>query len=207
MKRISLALPVVALSMILLSACAPGNTLTIPGEVRRPPLSGPPPAGSPQVAVSDFSYAPPEGEPGVVGRDYDQVRRILWAGEPGRTMADLVAGAFAEHGVAALRLKAGEAAPGGIPTLVSGAVRRFELNIRRRNVFTLVTQAPVTLSLAVSGQGMTAPWETTVTISEESQDVYPFPEYYTKVLSSAANAAATEGVKRIRERGGAGTSR
>ncbi len=207
MKRNFPALPAVVLSLLVLSACANSNTLVLPGEVARPPLSGPSPAGPPMVAVPDFTYAPASGEPDVIGRDYDQVRRIVWKGDPGRTMADLVAGAFAGRDVAASRVKAGEPASGDARTLVSGIVRRFELNIRRRNVFTLVTEATVSLSLAVSGQGVPIPWETTVTITEESQDVYPFPEYYTKVLSSAANAAAAEGVKRIQERGVAGPTR
>jgi len=207
MKRHFLTLSVVVCSLVVLSACAPGNKLVIPGEIVRPPLAGPPPAGPPRAAVADFSYVPIGGEPGEIGRDFDQARPVVWKGEPGKVMADLVAGAFAGRGAPASRVKAGDPAPANDPILVSGTVRRFEVNIRRRDMFKVETEATVALSITASGGGLPAPVETSVSITETSQDVYPLPEYYRKVLSSAANAAAEEGVRRLQEGGAAGISR
>lgn len=212
MKRKHLALSAVVCSLIVLSACGSGGRLVVPGEITRPPLAGPPPAGplpagTPVVAVTDFSYAPAAGEPGVIGRDHDQVRDIAWKGEPGRTMADLVAGAFSDRGVPAARVKVGDPVPGSGSLLVSGTVRRFEVNIRRRKTFRVETEATVAMSLTASGGGLPAPMETTVTITQTSEDVYPLPEYYRMMLSLAANAAADEGVRRLQEGGAAGTSR
>lgn len=207
MKRQILAFSAVVCSLVVLSACAPGNRLVVPGEIRRPSPAGPPPAGPARVAVSDFAYAPQGSEPDVIGRDHDQVRPVVWKGEPGRAMADLVAGAFAGRGIPVSRVKAGDPAPNDASSLVSGTVRRFELDIRRRKMYGVETQATVTLSLTASGGGLPAPLETSVTITETSRDVYPLPEYYRQVLSSAANAAAEEAVRRLQEGGAAGISR
>ena len=207
MKRHFLTLSAVVCSLVVLSACASGNKLVLPGEITRPPVAGPPPAGPPAVAVADFSYTPEGREPGVIGRDHDQVRDVVWNGEPGRTMADLVAGAFADRGIPASRVKAGAPASDNASILVSGTVRRFEVDIRRRKMFNVETEATVVMSLTASGRGLPAPLETSVTITQTSKDVYPLPEYYRMMLSLAANAAADEGVRRLKEGGVAGTSR
>jgi len=206
-KRPVLILSAVVCSLVFLSACAPGNRLVVPGQVERPPAAGPPPAGPPAVAVTDFAFTPAEGEPGVIGRDHDQVRQVVWNGEPGRTMADLVAGAFADRGVRALRVKAGDPAPDNVARVVSGTVRRFELSVRRRNMLSVYVEATVALSLTSSGAGAAAPWETSVSSSAVLQDVFPLAEDLRKVLSSAANSAAEEGVRRLQEGGATGTSR
>ena len=68
--------------MVVLAACAPGNRLHVPGDLTRPPGSPPRVEGYPQVAVADFAYSAPAGSPEVIGRDYDQVRQIVWKGDP-----------------------------------------------------------------------------------------------------------------------------
>jgi len=206
-KRPVLILSAVVCSLVFLSACAPGNRLVVPGQVERPPAAGPPPAGPPAVAVADFAWTPAESGPGVIGRDHDQVRDVVWKGDPGKAMADLVADAFAGRGVPALRLKAGDPAPDNVARTVSGTVRRFELTVRRRNVLSVYVEATVALSLVSSGSGAAAPWETSVSSSAVLQDVFPLAEDLRKVLSSAANAAAEEGVRRLQEGGAAANSR
>lgn len=207
MKRPIPFLSAVLCSLVFLAACAPGSRLVVPGQIERPPAAGPIPAGPPAVAVIDFAFTPAEGEPGVIGRDHDQVRQIVWKGEPGSAMADLVAGAFADRGVPALRVKAGDPVPDNVARVVSGTVRRFEVTVRRRNVLSVYVEGIVALSLTSSGGGAAAPWETSVSSSAVLQDVFPIAEDLRKVLSSAANTAAEEGVRRLQEGGAAGTSR
>ena len=91
MKRIHLSLP---LAVLILwgtwAGCAPANVLTIPRDLARE--ASPPAAGTGEgaaVAVLDFSWSgPPSGE---IGRDFDLVRPIVWNGNPGKSIADLIA--------------------------------------------------------------------------------------------------------------------
>jgi hypothetical protein len=187
--------------LVFLAACAPGNRLYVPGDLTRPPGSPTRAEGYPQVAVADFSYSAPAESPDVIGRDYDQVRQIVWKGDPGKAMADLVAAVLSERGIPAVRVKPDSPASGNVPFLVSGAVRRFEVNARRGGVFTVLTEATVTLAVSVSGPGMSRPWETTVTSGTTLQDMFPVPEDLRKALQSAANSAAEEAVRRLQEGG------
>jgi hypothetical protein len=114
----------------IFSGCVTGNVLTIPRGLSREAAPAPPGAGvAPAVAVLDFSWtAPPAGE---IGRDFDHARSIVWTGDTGKQMADLVAGALAEKGIAAVRA-AGEAdVPGVVPARVWGHVEVFRVNVKR----------------------------------------------------------------------------
>ena len=204
MKPARLLLAVFVCPLLVLSACAPGNQLRVPGDLARPPVSGPPPAGPPQAAVADFAYTPMAEGPEVIGRDYDRARQIVWKGHPGKTVADLVAGALSERGVPTVRRKAGDPASDNVPYQVSGAVRRFEVNVHRHGVLKINAEAVVTLSITVSGTGVPAPWETSVTSTTQMQDLFPIPEELQRALESAANTAADEAVRRLRESGAAG---
>ncbi|MGA8753699.1 hypothetical protein, partial [Candidatus Deferrimicrobium sp.] len=77
---------------LALSACAAGSTLHVPGDLSRPARAVAPKGGAPQAVIADFSFA--AAPDGVIGKDYDRVRSIVWKGEPGKAMADLVAGAL-----------------------------------------------------------------------------------------------------------------
>jgi hypothetical protein len=158
------------------------------------------------MAVVDFSYKAP-GEPHVIGRDYDQVRQVVWENEPGKVLADLIAGALSEQGVKVTRLKAGAPVPDNVSTVVNGSVQRFDANIRRRNVVSVYIEATVGMSMSLSGRGVAVPWETTVTSSAVLQDIFPLPDDVRKALSSAANSAADEGIRRLVERGAGGSPR
>jgi hypothetical protein len=187
--------------LVLLAACAPGNRLHVPGDLSRPPGSPTRAEGYPQVAVADFSYSAPADSPDVIGRDYDQVRQIVWKGNPGKAMSDLVAAVLSERGIPAIRVKPDSPDSGNVPFQVSGAVRRFEVNARRGGVLSVLTEATVTLAVSVSGSGVSRPWETTVTSGTTLQDVFPVPEDLRKALQSAANSAAEEAVRRLQEGG------
>jgi hypothetical protein len=183
--------------LLFLAACATGNQLYVPGDLARPAGSAPRAEGFPRVAVADFSYSPPTESPDVIGRDYDQVRQIVWKGDPGKAMADLVAAVLSEHGIPAVRVRPDAAGSANVPFLVSGAVRRFEVNVRRGGTFSENTEATVALAISVSGTGVSRPWETTVTSGTTLQGLFPVPEDLRKALQSAANAAAEEAVRRL----------
>jgi hypothetical protein len=191
----------VLLPLLALAACAPGNRLYVPGDLTRPPGAAKRGEGIPQVAVADFAYTAPSQTPEVIGRDYDQVRQILWKGNPGTAMADLVADVLAERGIPAVRVRTVAEAAGRLPFVVGGSVRRFEVNARRGGTFSVLTEATVTVALSVSGSSVSRPWETTVTSGTTLQDLFAVPDDLRRALQSAANSAAEEAVRRLQEGG------
>jgi hypothetical protein len=140
--------------------------------------------------IVDFSYAA-VGE-GVIGRDYDRARPIVWKGEPGKTMADLVAGVLGERGVATIRGGADAQGAEALPVRISGVVRRFEVNSRRTGSFTVVTEAVVTVTVTVESPGTSGPMEKTVTSSTSLSDFLPTPDDLRTALLSTANTVAEE---------------
>ena len=198
----------VVLSAAVFMGCGSANQLLVPTEITRPPVTdlSPPEPSRARVAVVDFSYTPPD-EPKVIGRDNDRVRQIIWEGNPGNLMADLVAGSLSERGVPASRFSEETLITDNFSSVVKGTVRRFEVNIRRRNLVNVYVETTVEMNIFVSGPGVTAPWETSISSSSVSQEVIPLPDNVGKALSSVANNAADEAVRRLRERGAAGSSR
>ncbi|MEW6720144.1 MAG: hypothetical protein AB1346_06825 [Thermodesulfobacteriota bacterium] len=190
--------------LLLLPACGPANQLRILGDIGRPPFSGPLPQGPPRMAVLDFSYAAPAEGPGVIGRDFDRVRQVVWDGDPGRTMADLLAGALAEQGVPTVRLKAGAPPPDNVQYLISGTIRRFEVNVRRGDIMKVSDEANVSVTVNVSGTGMPASYETTVSSAATVQELFALPSQLQHALLTAANSAAEEAVRGIRQSAASG---
>jgi len=183
---------------LVLSACAAGSTLYVPGELARPARAVAPAAGATRVVVADFSYA--ASPDNVIGRDFDRVRPIVWKGEPGKAMADLVAGVLVESGVAAVRR--GGAEPAGaeaVPIRVSGVVRRFEVNSRRTGGLSVVTEATVSLTVTAEGPGLSGPSERTVTSSASISDLFVTPDGLAEVLMPTANAVAEEAARKLLE--------
>lgn len=179
---------------LVLSACAAGSLLHVPGELTRPAQSVKPAAGAPQVAVLDFSYtAPPDG---ALGRDFDRVRPIVWKGKPGKAMADLIAGALRESGVAAVR---GGKGVDVVPVRISGLVRRFEVNTRRGGGGSVTTEATVSVTFTAEGPGLSGPSEHTVTSSASQDDLFVTPDDLREALMSAANNVAEEAARKLLE--------
>ena len=208
-QNILLSFFCVVLFAIVFAGCGPSNQLIIPSEITRPPVVDPSfaePHGAARVAVMDFSYTPPD-EPNVIGRDYDRVRQVVWEGDPGSLLADLVAGSLSEQGVPVSRLKAGDPATDNFSSVIKGTVRRFGVDIRRRNMVNVHIDTTVEMTLSVSGRDVPVPWETSVSSNAVSQEVFPLPDEIRKALSSVANSAADEAVRRLRERGIAGSPR
>ena len=186
-----------AASCLMLSACAAGSRLHVPGDLTRPARSVAPAGGASQAVVLDFSYtAAPDG---VLGRDYDRVRPIVWKGDPGKAMADLVAGVLVESGVAAVRR--GTDASSADAVRIVGAVRRFEVNTRRTGAVGVITEATVSMTVTAEGPGLSAPSQQSVTSSTSLSDLFVTPDGLRDALMSAANASAEEAVRKLLEIG------
>lgn len=178
--------------LLILSACAAGSRLTVPGELTRPARSVKTAAGAPLAAVLDFSYA--AAPDGVLGRDYDRIRPIVWKGQPGKTMADLIAGALGENGVASVR-----GGVDGAPVRISGVVRRFEVNARSTGGVSRTTEATVSVTFTAEGPGLSGPSEHTVTSSSSLEVLIVTPNDLRDVLMSAANNVAEEAARKLLE--------
>jgi hypothetical protein len=182
---------------LILSACAAGSTLYVPGDLARPARAGAPAAGAPQAVVADFSYA--AAPDGVVGRDFDRVRPIVWKGEPGKAMADLVAAVLGERGVATVRRGANAQGAEAVPVRISGVVRRFEVNARRTGGLSVATEAIVSMTVTAEGTGLSGPSEQTVTSTASLSDLFVTPDELREALMSTANAVAEEAARKLLE--------
>ena len=183
-----------------LSGCVTGNVLHMPGELARPGKQGPGqvPAGAPVVAVLDFTFA--GTAPHEIGRDYDHAREIVWKGDPGKTMADLIAGVLGEKGVRAVRVPAGGTAPADAGARVWGTVDTFRVEARKKGTLKTTVEYAATVSVTVHGSGGTAPagWNSAVSSSYWTQDALVVtPEEVRDTVNGAANAAAEETVRRL----------
>jgi hypothetical protein len=182
---------------LVLSACAMGTSLHVPGELTRPARAVAPAPGAPQAVIVDFSYA--AAPDGVVGRDFDRARPIVWKGAPGKAMADLVAGVLGESGVAAVRRGANAQGAETFPVRISGVVRRFEVNARRTGDLSVATEATVSLIVTAEGPGLSGPSEQTVTSSTSLSDLFVTPDDLREALMSTANAVAEEAARKLLE--------
>jgi hypothetical protein len=182
---------------LVLSACAMGTSLHVPGELTRPARAVAPAPGAPQAVIVDFSYA--AAPDGVIGRDFDRARPIVWKGAPGKAMADLVAGVLGESGVAAVRRGANAQGAETFPVRISGVVRRFEVNARRTGDLSVATEATVSLIVTAEGPGLSGPSEQTVTSSTSLSDLFVTPDDLREALMSTANAVAEEAARKLLE--------
>ncbi len=182
---------------LILSACAAGSTLYVPGDLTRPARAVAPRAGAPQAVIADFSFA--AAPDGVIGRDFDRARTIVWNGEPGKAMADLVAGVLGERGVATVRRGADAQGAEAVPVRISGVLRRFEVNTRRTGNLTVITEAIVSLTITVEGPGLSGPLEKTVTSSASLPDFFVTPDDLREALMSTANTVAEEAARILLE--------
>jgi hypothetical protein len=182
---------------LILSACAAGSTLHVPGDLTRPAPAVAPRGGAPQAVIADFSFTA-VGE-GVVGRDYDRARTIVWSGEPGKAMADKVAVVLGERGVATVRQRGDARGAETAPVRISGVLRRFEVNSRRSGNFTVVTEATVSLTITAEGPGLSGSLERTVTSSASLSDFFPTPDDVREALMSTTNTVAEEAVRTLLE--------
>jgi hypothetical protein len=196
MKRVFRTLLLFVGPCLVLSACA-GSSLYVPGDLARPASAVAPAASAPQAVVADFSYA--AAPDGVIGRDFDRVRPIVWMGEPGKAMADLVAAVLRERGVATVRRGADAQGAEAVPVRISGVVRRFEVNARRTGGLSVVTEATVSMTVMAEGAGLSGPSEQTVTSTSSLSDLFVTPDGLREALMSTANAVAEEAARKLLE--------
>jgi hypothetical protein len=197
MKRAFRTFVLLVCPCLILSACATGSSLHVPGDLTRPARAGAPAAGAPQAVIADFSFA--AAPDGVIGRDFDRVRPIVWKGEPGKAIADLVAGVLGERGVATIRRSPDTQGAEALPVRISGVVRRFEANTRRTGNLTVITEATVSLTVAAEGPGVSGRLEETITSSASLSDLFVTPEDLREALLSTANTVAEEAARRLLE--------
>lgn len=189
------------LAWIGMFGCITGKVMTLPGNPVRPSAQALQKSEAPpEVAVLDLSWEKPSNN--EIGRDYDQVRAIVWKGNAGKTMADLVAGVLAEKGVGVIRSTGDAEVPAGVPAKVWGSVEGFRVNVKR--VGTLKVEAEAVVSLRIFGSGGTAPpgWNSAVSTTYWIADpLFMTPDGALQAVNGAANSAAEESVRRLEEIG------
>lgn len=201
MNRFRVVLVVLALAAFVGgSGCVTGKVLTLPGDLARPEQRGAAqtPRPGPVVAVLDFTFAgvPPH----EIGRDFDHARGIVWKGDPGKTMADLIAGVLNEKGFRAVRVSSGAAVPADAIARVWGSVDKFRVETRKSGSLRVKVESAASVTLTVYGTGGSAPpnWNSTVASDYWKEDaLFVTPEGVRDAVSGAANAVAEETVRRL----------
>jgi hypothetical protein len=182
------------------SGCVTSNVLTLPGDLSRPETRGTAQttAAGPAVAVLDFTF---EGAPShEIGRDFDHARAIVWKGDPGKTMPDLISGVLNEKGFRAVRVPSEAAVPADAIARVWGSVNKFRVETRITGSLKMKVESAASVSLTVYGTGGSAPpnWNTTVISDYWTEDAFfVTPEGVRDAVNGAANAVAEETVRRL----------
>lgn len=190
----------ILLLSVAVSGCVTGKVLYMPGELARPGKgkTDREAAGGPTVAVVDFEYA--GTPPYEIGRDYDHVRTIVWKGNPGKAMPDLVAAVLNEKGVRTVRVPAGGAVPADAVARVWGKVDKFRVEARKAGSLRMTAQLSASLAVTVFGEGGNAPpgWRSSITSDYTADDpVFITPDGIRDTVNAAANALAEETVRRL----------
>ncbi len=136
-----------------LSGCAPGKVLTMPGELGRPGKTAAVQGAldAPEVAVLDFTF--PGAPPHEIGRDFDRARKILWKGDPGKAIPDLIAAVLNEKGVRSVRVSAGGAVPANAVATVWGDVDQFAVETKRSGTLRVKVELAASVSVTLQGSG------------------------------------------------------
>lgn len=193
-----LLLPVAAL-FLAGSGCGTGKVLYLPGDLYRPTAGAPAgTADGPAVAVIDFSYA--GTPPYEIGRDFDRARSIVWKGDPGKGLADLIADVLAEQGIPAVRVSSGSEVPPTAAARVWGRVDDLRVSTKKTGSLRLTVEvsASVTATLFAAGGSVPPGWSSS--LSSDSLTTEPLFVNSTAIhgtVSGAANAVAEEAVKRL----------
>lgn len=201
MKPIRVVRVILTLALGLgVSGCVTGKDLHLPGELSRPGTGGAEQGtvGSPTVAVLDFHYA---GDPShEIGRDFDHARTIVWKGDPGKAIPDLIADVLAEKGLHAVRVPAGQAIPADAVARVWGRVDKFRVEARKTGSLRMTAKLASSVSVTVFGSGGSASpgWSSAVASDYWVED--PFfitPDGIRDAVNGAANAVAEETVSKL----------
>lgn len=191
-------------SAIAVSGCVTGKVLNLPGELARPGKGGMErgAGGFPVVAVLDFHYA---GEPrGEIGRDFDSARAIVWKGNAGKAMPDLIADVLNEKGLRAVRVPAGEPVPAEAVARVWGKVDRFRVEARKTGSMRIKVEYSASVAVTVFGSGGNVPagWSSSVASDFLAEDpLVVTPDGIRDAVNGAANAVAEEAVRKLASAG------
>jgi hypothetical protein len=182
------------------SGCVTGKVLTLPGDLARPEARGAAQttAAGPAVAVLDFTFEGASSH--EIGRDFDHARAIVWNGDPGKTMPDLIADVLNEKGYRAVRVSSEAAVPADAIARVWGTVNKFRVETRKKGSLKMKVESAATVSLTVYGTGGSAPpnWNSTVISDYWTEDaLFVTPEGVRNAVNGAANAVAEETVRRL----------
>jgi Holliday junction resolvase len=183
------------------AGCMTGRALYLPGDLERPRAKGlATEAEAVKVAVIDFSKdASISSE---IGRDYDNVRPILWKGEPGKSIAGLIADALAEKGFEVVRVTRDTSVPPDASATVWGRVEAFRVDARRAGSLKVEAAAHVALTLYGAGFGAPPGWNSAVAADFWYSDPLVItPDGLRQAMNGAANAAAEEAVRRLKASG------
>ncbi len=196
---------VLALALIVgISGCVTGKVLTLPGELERPRKKETVKGGGdwPSVAVLDFTFA--GASPHEIGRDFDHARPIVWKGEPGKALADLIVDVLNEKGVRAVRVSDKSSVPADVAAKVWGIVEKFHVEARKPGSLKMKVEYSASVSVTVHGSGGTAPmgWSSAVASDLVTTDpLFITPDGIRDAVNGAANAVAEETVRRLFEAG------
>lgn len=182
------------------SGCVTGKVLHLPGDLARPGMGGTEggTVGFPTVAVLDFNFA--GDPPHDIGRDFDHARTIVWKGDPGKAIPDLIAGVLNEKGLRAVRVPVGGAIPADAVARVWGSVDKFRVEARKTGSLKMKVELAASVSVTVSGSGGNVPpgWSSSVASDYWAED--PFfvtPDGIRDAVNGAANAVAEETVRKL----------
>lgn len=192
-------LAVMLIAIVGISGCVTGRYLRLQGKLERPAHQAreAQAAAAPEVAVLDFAYQ--GGPPYEIGRDYDHARTITWPGNPGKEMADLIAGVLREKGIGVARVPAAYAAPPGAAR-VWGTINRFHVDVRKPGSLRIDVESAASVAVTVHGVGGKAPAEWTSTVTSDyamTDPVFVMPSGVRNAVNAAANAVAEEAVRRL----------
>lgn len=201
-RRLPSILPVILLAAGM-GGCVTGKVLTLSEGPTRPSSSSAmtkTKGSAPSVVVLDFAWEMnPSSE---IGRDYDHVRSIVWEGNPGKAMADLVAAVLSEKGISAVRAAGESGMPPDVPSKVWGRVETFRVDVKRSRMVTVDIEAVSAVKIHGSGPGAPAGWNTSVSYtSGYTEPMFVTPEEVLQAINRAANTVAEEGVRRLIEAG------
>jgi hypothetical protein len=195
----------IALALLLAAAagCATGRPISLSGRLASPGRAIAVDNVLPRVAVVDFDYAGPAD--GVIGRDYDNVRPILWKGSPGPAVADLVAASLTERGVPVVRVAMAGHVPGGVLVTVRGNVGPFRVDAKRIQSVKTESVALVGLTVFAEGDAVDPGWSSGPLTAEvwSSEPFFVTPDGVRDAVKSAAEAVADEAARSLMKLRGA----
>ncbi|GAB4361392.1 MAG: hypothetical protein Kow00128_00130 [Deltaproteobacteria bacterium] len=194
----ALLLPVAVL-LLAGAGCVTGKVLYLSGDLYRPGTGSPgPPAEGAEVAVLDFAYA--GTPPYEIGRDFDHARSIVWKGDPGKSLADLIADALRERGIPVVRAASDADLPRPVSARVWGRVDELRVSTKKTGSLRLTVEVAASVKATLHASGGNAPQGWSSSLSSDfvsNEPLFTTAGSVHEGINAAANAVAGEAVKRL----------